>query len=184
MSRTAFVPLAAIALLGALVPFASSHSPNFPLPFQFCGDQHLHHYTAATSVDTTLLTTVYWRTTVQLFDSCPFDGEPDYGIGGAFLPSSHHGTYDPNLGIWKITACADDDLWGPATGPTPVGLIVGVDTGGGVILDLADGFGCVTASYPGGPGGPGAAPGFWVFLANSNAGVTPRVPTVGHIYDI
>lgn len=179
MSRIAFAALAALALMAAATPLASAHDPAIPpLPDQFCGPQHLHHYTAATSVDARAVTTVYWRTTVQLFDSCPFDGEADYGVGGAFLPASHHGSYDAEKGLYTITACADDLVWGSS-----VGLVVGYDSGGGNIVEVAQGVGCATATSA----TLGAGGGWWVFLTDRLYGtqnVQASAPTSGHIYDI
>lgn len=180
MHRIAFASLAALAVAAAMAPVASAHDPALPpLPTQFCGPQHLHHYGAATSVDTHVVASVYWRTTVELFDSCPLDGEADFGVGGAFLPASHHGSYDGATGLYTITACAEDIAFGG-----DVGLVVGYDSGGGNIVEVARGVGCVPAASS----TLGAGGGWWVFLTD-RASTTGQqsvasVPTFGHIYDL
>jgi hypothetical protein len=172
------------------LPGATAHGPpNIPLPNQFCGNQATHHYTTGTSLRLSLPIVQYanWRTTVQLMDSCPYDGEGDYGIGGGFLPIDHHGSYDPFTNTWSITACVDDDMWGPAAGnPFAVGLIIGVNVGGGNIVEYASGNGCATATAPDlGFGITQSADfGWWVFLENRNIGTILIEPTNGHLYSL
>ena len=173
MSRTAFAALAVLAFTASLMPVAAHDPPLPPLPTQAActSAEPLHHYAAATSLEGA----VSWRTTVALFDSCPLDGEADFGVGGGFLPASHHGSYDGNTGKWTITVCVDDYVWGSS-----VGLIVGIDSGGGNVQELAQGVGCATAtSFT-----TGASSGWYVFLTNRVVGTTVIAPTIGHIYDI
>ncbi len=202
--------LLAVAILVTPMVAPAGGAHPYPVPAPDLGpcnaSEPSHHYVTGTSLDVgnSALPTVTWRTTVLLFDSCAFiDGEGDFGVGGGFLPTNHHGIN--GAGVWSGEVCVEDDVYG-----FDVEFVVGVSPGGGVINEVAHGTGCIYVSLPSfypqpapNPPSPGADGGIWVFLENtvgdpnaatqinldpSNVSATAKVapgvvvPTTGHIY--
>ncbi len=211
MLKKTIMLLVATALVTPLAaPLGGAHGDPAPIPPGYpCNPfDPTHHYGTGTSIDAgySALPSVTWRTTMLLFDSCALiDGEGDFGVGGGFLPTNHHGSIVG--GIWQGDVCVQDDVFG-----FDVEFIVGYSTGGGSIVEVASGAGCIPVSLPAvypqpfpNPPSPGADGGIWVFLKNTGddpqvavqANLNPPtvdaavkadaglvIPTTGHIYTL
>ena len=170
MLKKLLVP-AAVAILA--IPFAVAHV--FPDPVTTpCAPLHDHHYATGSSANLNGIATATWRTTVVLTDSCEtYDGEGDFGVGGGFLPASHHNAYQ-GVCVADITGTTVD-FWIGAKGPS-----------GGIVSVSPLLSGCGSAfDANGAPIAPGVDGGWWIFLANSaSLGFTSSLnapPTAGHI---
>lgn len=177
MQRRLLLAIVACALVApaTLAPMAAAHFPSFPAPTPGpCQMEHAHHYGTGTSLDgRALVTSVTWRNTVILLDSCvPQNGEGDYGIGGGFLPADHHSGF----------TCVFDDVI-----PNVHFHIGAVDASGNVVA-ISDRWD--TCGWPVDSLGvaipPGADNGWWIFLVDvvevTTSGVVVSTPTTGHIY--
>lgn len=113
-----------------------------------------HHYGLAVRVDGSA-PFVHPGGFVAAQDGCPtWDGEPESGASGGFLPAGHHSS----------TVCVLDEVYG-----ANVRLAVGADgDGDGAVTatapdHVATGVGCATAAGPAGADG-----GWWVFLQSEH----------------
>ena len=161
----------ALALVAAFaVPAVGAHGPPALLPYESCGPQKEHHYGSGSTVAAfSPVGSITWRTTVVLLDSCPYDGEGDFGIGGGFLPADHH---------FGQRVCVYDD-----SGLAVRFTIGAADASGVIVRESFTWTTCGPAHDFLGPIPPGADSGWWVFLqdvvdGSGNVGT----PTTGHIY--